>query len=244
MLGTMKAGCLAFGVVALMAGSANAQGLTWTDSGFVNVNVGVQSGSRALETQSVFELYAEQGSLATTQDVGGGAFFDFSAGYKVWRNLAVGVGYTRSGSDADAAIAASVPDPVFFDRLRPLTGVSSGADHSENAIHLQGTWVMPVTDIIDVGLSFGPTIFNVSQDLPASITVNEPGPTLASTTVSEESESTVGFNLGVDVNYFFTPRLGAGLLARYTWGSVDFPSASDSLTVGGFQLGAGVRYRF
>ncbi len=227
----------------LGAAPANAQ-MIWTDQGFLNVNVGGQAGSRNLNSASSFDLYGEQGSLSTTQDVGGGGLFDFSAGYKVWRNLALGLGYSRTSSEADVAIAASVPDPVFFDRLRPLTAISSGAKHSENAVHIQGTWIMPVTDTLDVGFSFGPTIFNVSQDIPTAITVNEPGPSLGSTTVVREKKSAVGINLGVDVNYFFTPRIGAGLLARYTGGSVDFDAADDSVSVGGFQVGVGVRVRF
>jgi hypothetical protein len=241
---TLKVGCLSLALATLTTAPARAQQLTWTDKGFVNVNVGAQAGSHDLSSQSTFELYGENGTLATTQDVGGGGLFDVSAGYKVWKNLALGIGYSHSGSDADAAIAASVPDPVFFDRLRGLTAVSSGAKHSENAIHIQGTWVMPVTDTLDVSFSFGPTIFSVKQDIPTAITVNEPGPTLADTIVSDDSGTGVGINLGLDVNYFFTPKYGAGLLLRYTRGSVDLDHSTDSLTVGGFQIGVGARIRF
>lgn len=240
---TMRAACLAAALGAVAAVPANAQ-MTWTDRGFANVNFGVQGGSSDLEATSTFELYGEQGTLSTAQEVGGGGLFDLSAGYKVWRNLAVGIGYSRTGSDADVAIAASVPDPDRFDRHRPLTAVASGADHSQSALHLQGTWVMPVTDKVDAAFSFGPTIFTVSQDIPSAITVSEPGPTLASTSVTEASETTMGIHFGVDLNYFFTPRIGGGVLARYTWGSVEFEGADDSISVGGFQLGFGVRYRF
>ena len=45
---------------------------------------------------------------------------------------------------------------------------------------------MPVTDKIDVGFSFGPTIFMVGQDVATAITVTEPTPTLASTTITRE----------------------------------------------------------
>ncbi len=239
----LRAGCLALAFGVCTAAPARAQ-MTWTDSGFLNVNVGAQSGSRNLDTASTFDLYGEQGSVATTQEVGGGGFFDVSAGYKVWSNLAVGLGFSHVGSDADVAIAASVPDPNFFDRLRGLTGVSPGASYSENAFHFQGTWIVPVTDTLDVGFSFGPSIFRVTQDIPTGVSVNEPGPTLASTTIVSEDKTAAGFNIGVDVNYFFTPKFGAGALARYTRGSVDFDSATDSLTVGGFQIGVGARVRF
>jgi hypothetical protein len=246
----LKAGCLAVVFGALIAAPAQAQ-MTWTDKAFLNVNVGAQTGSHTLDTTGTFDLYGEQGSLSTTQDVKGGGLFDISGGYKVWRNLAVGIGYSHTGSDTDVAIAANVPDPIFFDRLRPLTAVSSGAKHSENVIHFQGTWIVPVTDKADVGFSFGPSIFNVKQDLPTAITVNEPGPTLASTTIVSEKKTAVGFNLGMDVNYFFTKKvrfytkqIGAGLLLRYARASVDFDGANDSLSVGGFQIAVGLRVRF
>lgn len=240
-LTTIASLTLVFGV--LTATRASAQ-MTWTDKGFVNVTFGVQGGSHSLETSSTFDLYGEQGSLATTQDVGGGPIFDVTAGYRVWRNLAVGASFSRSASDADVAIAAQVPHPNLFDTLRPLAAISEGSEHSESAFHLHGTWMVPVTDKVDVGLSFGPTIFAVSQDVPAAITVSEPTPTLASTTITRVDKTTVGVHFGADVTYLVTPRFGAGLLLRYAWGSADIEGASDSLTVGGFQIGAGLRVRF
>ena len=240
---TIKAGCLSAAMLLMAAPSVQAQ-MTWTDQGFVNVNIGAQAGSRDLNTQSTFEIYGENGSLATAQEAGGGGLFDFSIGYKVWRNLAVGIAYSRSGSDSDAAIAATVPDPVFFDRQRALSATATGLDHSENQFHIQGTWMVPVTDKVDVGLSFGPTIFSVSQEIPTAITVNEPGPTLASTSIVKEKKTVGGINFGVDVNYMITPRYGAGGFIRYTRGSVEWDAADDSTGVGGFQIGFGFRYRF
>ena len=239
----IKAGCLSLTLCALAASPAQAQ-MTWTDKAFANVNFGLQEVSRTLEANSTFDIYGETGTLTTTQPIDGGGLFDISAGYKVWRNLAVGIGFSRVKSDADVAIAANVPDPNFFDRPRGVTGTASEAEHSANAIHIQGTWVMPVTDKIDVAFSFGPTIFMVKQDVVTAISVNEPGPTLASTTIASEDKSAVGFNLGFDANYFFVPRIGAGVLVRYTRGSVDLDSAEDNLTVGGFDLGFGLRLRF
>jgi hypothetical protein len=38
--------------------------------------------------------------------------------------------------------------------------------------------------------------------------------------------------------------VAVGGLARYAWGSADIDGATESLGVGGFQIGVGVRYRF
>jgi hypothetical protein len=239
----MKAGLLCLGMCAAVASTAQAQ-MTWTDQAFVNVSGGFQGGSGTLATATTFDLYDEQGTVASTQDVSGGGLFDVSAGYKVWRNLAVGLGFSHSGSTSDAAITASVPSPLVFDQLRNVSASASGLKHSENTIHLMGTWMVPVTDKIDVGLSAGPSIFHVKQQLPSAVTVSEPGPTVSSVSVNDATKTTVGINLGVDVTYLVTKRMGVGGLARYTWGSADLDGTSDSLTVGGFQIGGGLRLRF
>ena len=218
--------------------------MQWTDKGFLNVNFGVQTGSHDLDTNTTFELYEEPATIDSSQTVDGAAFFEVGAGYRVWRNLALGVTYSRLTSDTDVSITGSIPDPVFFDRLRPVSGSVSGAEHSQQAIHLQGVWMMPVTDTVDVGFAFGPTIFLVSQDVPSAVNVAEPGPTITSIDVTSEDATSLGFHAGVDVTYLVTPRIGVGGTARYSWGSADIEGATDNLTVGGFQIGAGVRFRF
>lgn len=242
---TMKAGLLCLAMCAAVAPKAHAQ-MTWTDKGFVNLTGGAQAGSRSLATVTTFDIYDEKASISSSQDVKGGAFFDISAGYKVWHNLALGLGYSRAGSKTDAAFAASIPDPLRYDMPRSVSASASNLKHTEGALHFMGVWMVPVTDKIDVGVSAGPSIFMVKQDLPA-LTIEaivEPGPSVTKTTVVNVGKTTVGINFGVDVTYLVTKRVGVGGLARYTWGSADLEGASDKLTVGGFQIGGGVRYRF
>ena len=193
------------------------------------------------------DIYGEPASFASTQDVGGGAFFDISGGYKIWRNLAVGIGLTHVGSTTDLTVNAQIPDPLFFDQPRNVTVSVPDAHHSQTAINLTGTWVMPITDKIDVGYQFGPTIFLVSQDLPGAPpagAIVEPGPTVTSLPLESEDKTTVGIHFGMDVTYMITPRFGVGGIARYSWGSADLAGADKSLTLGGFQIGGGLRVRF
>ncbi len=239
----IKTGFLCVAICAAFAPRAGAQ-MTWTDKGFVNVTGGVQVGSHPLDASTAFDIYDEQATVETSQKVKSGGLFDVSAGYKVWRNLAIGVGYSWTSSKADATVSASVPDPVFFDRPRSITASASGLKHKESVINLSGVWMVPVTDKIDVGVSAGPSIFNVKQDIPGTLTLAEPGPTVSQVSVTSPSKTTVGLNFGVDVAYMINKRFGVGGLARYTRGSVDLEGASAKLTVGGFQLGAGLRVRF
>lgn len=233
--------CLAMGVVAVPGAQAQ---MTWTDQGFVNVTGGAQAGTHALDTSTSFNLYDEKATVASGQQVKGGGFFDVTAGYKVWRNLAAAIGYSHTGSTTDATITANIPDPRVYDKPRSITAAATGLKHSENTINLMGVWMVPVTDKVDVGVSTGPSIFSVTQDLPSNVAVSEPGPAVSSVTTSEVKKTTVGFNAGVDVTYLVTKRVGVGGLARYTWGSADLSGASAKLTVGGFQIGGGVRLRF
>jgi hypothetical protein len=238
----MLATGVAFGVCT--AQSAHAQSMQWTDRGFASVNFGAQAPSQTLSTNVTPDIYGEPASFASTQDVGGGAFFDIAGGYKIWRNLAVGIGFTHVGSSADLTVNASIPDPLFFDSPRNVTVAVPDAHHSQTAVNLTGTWVMPITDKIDIGYQFGPTIFVVHQDLPGVPTVEEPGPTITSLPLNEERNTSVGIHFGVDLTYMLTPRWGVGGIARYSWGSADLDGADDSVTVGGFQIGGGVRVRF
>jgi hypothetical protein len=228
---------------AVQAPPAQAQ-MQWTDKGFATVSVGAQAPSRTLTTNTTFDVNGEPASQIATQEVAGGAFFDISAGYKVWKNLAAGIGFTFVGSKSDLLVSAGIPDPDFFDRPRAVSATLPDANHSQTAINLTGTWIMPVTDKIDVGFQFGPTIFLVSQDVPGTLEVAEPGPTITSAALTKDDHTAIGVHFGIDATYLITPRYGAGLLVRYSVGSVDIVGASDGLTLGGFQIGFGGRVRF
>ncbi|HET7695843.1 MAG TPA: outer membrane beta-barrel protein [Vicinamibacterales bacterium] len=225
---------------------ASAQTMQWTDKGYVTFNVGAQVGSDDLDTNSTFSLYDETGTVSSTQRVKGGAFFELGGAYRVWgRNVLAGVSFTRMSSDSNVALTASIPDPVFFDRPRSVTASQSGAQHAENAIHLNAIWMMPVANKLDLGIFGGPTIFMVKQDTIGALTsssVTEPGPAI-NAPLSEVKKTTAGINFGVDVQYLVRKDIAVGGIARYSWGSVDIDGASGSLGVGGFQIGVGVRYR-
>jgi len=231
--------------VALAAGvPTDAHAQVWTDRGFANVTLGGQAPSHTLSAETTPEIYGEPASIRSTQDVGGGFLFEVAGGYKVWRNLAVGIGVSRVGSKGDLSIAAAIPDQLETDTLRNVTATVPDAKHGQTAINLTGTWMMPYTDKIDFGFHFGPTIFRVSQDLPSGFTIQEPTPTITSAALEKTTKTTVGIHFGVDATYLVTPRYGVGALVRYTWGSVDLGGADDSLTVGGLHLGVGLRVRF
>ncbi len=238
-----KAGILALCLCAAPQ-MVSAQTMQWTDKGYVAVSGGAQVGSDDLNTSSTFPLYDENASISSAQKVKGGGFFDIGGAYRVWgRNLLAGINYSHTSSDTDVAVNASIPDPAVFDRPRAAALTQSGAKHKEDAVHLSAIWMMPVANKLDVGIFAGPSIFAVKQQTISDLTVSEPGPTV-SAPLRDVKKTTVGVNLGVDLQYLVWKKWAVGGLARYSWGSASISGASKKLTVGGFQIGAGARYRF
>jgi len=229
----------------IAASPAAAQGPLY--GGFLNVNFGVQATSRTLDEGSTFVLYEETGTVEGTREVGAGPLFDLSGAFRVWNNVLVGVAYSRFSDKGDLVLDARVPDPLHFDRPRAATLTLADAAHTEHAFHVQVLYALPLTEKLDLTFGGGPSFFALSQDVLDELTATE-GSTLTVTgTPASVSESAVGYNLGADLAYLFTDRVGAGVFARYSEATVDM-SAGEGVTrdvkVGGFQLGGGLRFRF
>ena len=215
----------------------------WTDKAFAGISAGIQVGTSGVTSTQTFELYGEEASLLSQQDVKGGLFFDGQFGYKVWNNVALGVGITYTQAKSDAALTGSLPDPVFFSSPRSATATVADLTHRETWYAALATWVMPVTDKIDVFVSGGPAFVQVQQELPSSATVTEPGPSITDVGVTKFSETGFGFVAAADMRYMITPRFGVGALAKFSASKVDIGEGT-SMDVGGFQLGAGIRMKF
>jgi hypothetical protein len=217
--------------------------MQWTDKGFVSVSGGIQTGTSDVGNTVVFQQYGEEATLVTTQDVKGGPFFDIAAGYRVWRNLAVGASYTFLQSKSDASIAGTIPDPIRFSTLRSASASVTDLNHRESWIAGLLTWGLPITDKMDILISGGPAFVTVEQELPTGATVTEPGPTLTNIAATSVSESALGFIVGADVRYMVTSRIGLGVLAKFATASVDLTD-DVKMDAGGFQVGGGVRIKF
>jgi hypothetical protein len=238
-----KAGILALCVCAAPQ-IASAQTMQWTDKGYVSINVGAQVGSQTIATSSTFPLYDETATIASSQKIKGASFFDIGGAYRIWgKNLLIGVTFSHTSTDADVVLNASIPDPVRFDAPRTLTRTQGGAIHSENVVHLDAIWMIPVANKLDIGVFLGPSIFSLKQDTITTATVAEPGPTV-NAAFTRVSKSTVGFNAGLDLQYMVAKRWGVGAIARYSIGSTSLEGSSDKLKGGGFQIGFGGRVRF
>lgn len=228
---------------------------------FFNVSIGGQNKEQTFTDSSTFDIYGERGALAAGHTIGGGTLFDVSAGARVWKDLGVGIAYSTLTNKNEAVVSVRVPHPVVFGQSRTATATAEALEHSENVVHLQFMWTIPLTSKFQLTAMAGPSFFTVRQTIAtvqAPQDISDPAPftnvTITSVRRTEVKDSPVGVNVGVDGTYFITSagRLGIGIgaFARYSGASLDLPLAAGvtrdntDLKAGGPQGGIGLRLRF
>jgi hypothetical protein len=209
---------------------------------FIDVNGGYQAASHDINVSASPIIYDEPAQIATTEKVKGGGLFDIAVGYRVWRDLAISLGFTSTSSSSDAQTTATIPNPIFFDQPVTRNLTASGLKHKERTINLDVVWTWPISGNQDAAVSLGPSFIRVTQDVVANVSVPA-GTQDATALVETQSKTAVGFNIGGDYTYLFNHNVGIGAMARFVIGKADLTSV-PSLTVGGFQIGGGVRLRF
>ena len=236
-------------IMAVMAAPVTAQ------SAFINANGGQLETTDFADTVD-FTLFAEDGDFMADYQVAAAPLFDVSGGAMLGRFAAVGVGVSRFRTQDDAAVTARLPHPLFFDQDRTVSGTASSLTREEITIDLQATWIFPIARHFDLSLFGGPTFFIVEQDLVTSVSNTETFPfdttTFDAATAERQSQSGIGYNVGVDFTYFLQAagsgtRVGLGALVRFSRASIDFVSEDgDTIAVeaGGLYIGGGLRLRF
>jgi hypothetical protein len=231
------------GFVLVGARMATAQGTAPAEptKAFVDVNIGVQTPSRTLETSTSFPLYNENAVVNSAQTISSGAIFDARGGYRLGSRFGVAVAVSVLNRSSAGSLTASIPDPYVFNNPKIVTATGTGLTHNEIGTHVQLVWFVPVTEQFEVNIYAGPSFIYLTQDImTASVPAGTQDVTVAT---QQETGTAIGGNVGVDGNYLFNRRYGVGIFVRYAGGSVDLPSASGA-QVGGFQVGGGLRVRF
>jgi hypothetical protein len=218
----------------------------------VNANFGAQSHSHTVVSSSSFTVYAEEATVSSTKSVDGTSLFDFSIGYRVRDNLAVGFGVSRARDTASAEMVARIPHPFFFNRFQEVRTTVDDLDRVEVGLHIQAIWFPPLEEYLPenlkVALVVGPSFVKVRHALITSADV--PAGTQNALPVTENANGTAaGFSGGFDVSYPVTPLIGIGGFVRYSGGSTDLTTETDvvvaeDVKAGGLQMGAGVRLGF
>ena len=245
---------LVFGVfVALSPQDAAAQG-PWEDRVYMNVNFGVESGDSTVSGTRTGTVYDEEAQVASTTNWTSGGLFDVGVGVRVFRNLSAGIGYHQESNVTSAEVSGSIPHPVFFNRPRSFLHNEEGLERKELATHLVLGWTVPIGAKLDVMVFGGPSFFRLSMDVVSDFIIAERSSpyteVVVDPTVTRESKSVVGYNVGADVSYMAwendNVRLGAGVFFRYTGATAEMTvlSTPNDTKVGGLQFGFGGRVRF
>lgn len=242
------------GVCAGVAQDVQAQGGTWADRGYVNIGFGVESGSSSIADTLNFVIYEEPGTVTTTSSFTSGNILDAGFGFRVWRNMTVGIAYHQEENDSDATLTGSVPSPIFFNRPRNLSQNVTGLVRKEKATHLQFGWALPLNEKFDVLLFAGPSFFRLDQDVVSEVGIGERGSPFTEVVAQPEratrKNSATGFNAGFDATYILWSnddvRIGAGGFVRFAkaTASIMVLGSEQDTDVGGVQVGFGARIRF
>ena len=214
-----------------------------------SISGGAQLTNNSFDDAFDLTLYTEPEHVTVNYPAKSGLLIAGSGGYRVWRQLFVGLGVTRYSSSGDAQVTAQLPHPFFDNTRRPVDG-SARTTRSEAGVHLLLGWMLPVTSRVRVLLTAGPSVLNVQQLLVTDVTYSEAYPydtaIFTGTTNRNASHTAAGFNAGADLFWMFSRSLGAGALIQATHARARLSDGDRSVSVnaGGAQAAAGLRFLF
>ncbi len=237
---------------------AQSQWMTLSDRAYININGAFQGTSDTVFTETLTDtLYGEAANYELKNGLSiGGSTFDVGFGARVWNNVAAGLSISSVTTSSSLSATGTVPHPLFYNRSRNVTYEASDLSQSNLAYHVQFSWFVPLSDDFDVAIFAGPSFFTIDHrrgTLPVSI---ENSGTLLNNAVmtnlatQASSGTATGVNAGIDATYhlmeFMGAGVGAGVMVRWSSGSVDLATASgtQSVDAGGVQIAVGARLRF
>jgi len=239
---------------------SQSQWATLADRAYININGAFQGTTDRTFTGTLTEqLYDEPATYELTEGLSvGGSTFDVGFGARVWSNLAAGVAISSVSSSSTLSASGTVPHPLFFNQHRENVPYQAPSAFSQSnlAYHVQFSWFVPFSDTFDVAIFAGPSFFAIDHrtgSLPVSIENSgslSGDATLTQVSTQVGSGSATGVNAGIDVTYqlmeLMGARVGAGVMARWSSGTVDLVTAggSQSVNAGGVQIAVGARVRF
>jgi hypothetical protein len=217
----------------------------------IGVSGGVQQAAEDVSDHFTFAKNIETETVDVKYPMKPWTLIDLAAGYRMWKNLGVGVAVSVTSGKGTAEVTASVPHPFFFNQPRTVTGTENDITHSETGVHLQLQYLVPASGHLHFILEGGPSWVNVEHEVVTDVTITESYPYDAAAFGGAVTKSTkgsaAGFNAGIDVTWLFAESVGIGGIVRYTRADVDLKAVEGrSLTMkaGGLQGAVGIRVRF
>lgn len=227
--------------------------------GYLNLNAAYQPGEHSLTQRLFTPLYDETATYDVNYVSSPDVALDAALGFRVWSNLAVGLGATQFRYRHGVDVTGTVPHPLFYMRHREARDRPGGFDRTDVGVHLQVAWVARMADRLDVTLSAGPSLLRVELDWVSSIVPLEVGPPYdavqADLSRASLRKNVPGVNAGVDLMYHLARSLepgarfwtaGIGIFLRWTAGTsaLDEFGPDETIALGGLHGGVGLRFRF
>jgi opacity protein-like surface antigen len=215
------------------------------------LNAGVLPAKLEFSESRTFTEFAEQGTLdvSNSYDLG----FGGEGGLRYLFTEHVGAeavfSYTRRNGSAE--YTGRFPHPLYLDRPRVVTGTVEDLTHKETTVHVDVVY-SGASGHVGYALFGGLSYFiQVKPSLIGQPQYTHAFPydeiTITNVPILDESESKAGFNVGGELEYRFSEKVGGAVAVRYSRASVEFKvddANSVKLDAGGFFVGLGLRVRF
>lgn len=210
------------------------------------------------QTTHLFELYDESGDFKTRYDAQEALAWNVGLAWRLGpRRLGGHFGFGLEASLLDKPMAAEldarVPHPYVLSFPRDIETRVRGLRRRELGIHFfQGQYWRPLTDRLLLRVFAGPTVFMARQHVVTRIDTGNIEPTFDRAFLRGYDHSTakalkLGYNIGFDVTWLASHRVGLGGAVRYSRASItshDIPRTPVPFALGGPNVGGGLRLRF
>jgi hypothetical protein len=237
--------------MALAISIAPAAAQSWPERVHVSINGAFQATANDFTDRFEFDSNLETGSTSVEYPVQKGFVFDAGGGFRLWKNLGVGVSVSYFTRDEVAHTTSSFPHPFVFDQPREVTGDATGVTRKEAVVHVQVQYLWNPAGPLRVIFSGGPSFFNVEQELVAEVRITETFPydtaEFASAQTRQEKGSAPAFNVGADVMWMLGRTIGVGGIVRFSRATVEIDAPTNrtiSVDAGGVYVGGGIRIVF
>ena len=209
-------------------------------------------------TTHLFELHGESGDFKTRYDAQEALAWNAGLAWRLdHRRLGGHLGFGLEASLLDKPMAAElearVPHPYVLSFPREIKTRVRGLRRREVGIHFfQGQYWRTLTDRLLLRVFAGPTIFMARQHVVTRIDTGDFQPTFDRAFLRGYEHSTakalkLGYNIGFDVTWLASDRVGLAGAVRYSRASItshEIPRTPVPFALGGPNVGGGLRLRF
>jgi hypothetical protein len=202
------------------------------------------------ETQS-YELFKEEALIDHRYQDPKGRGLEIGGLMRVKGPLGVSAAVELFKNDREAAYAALLPHPFFYEQPRSLLGVRSDLTHEEQALHLGAVLSTNWGRRFSVDFFGGPSLFFTRTEVLGELLYSEVYPYDDVVPLGAESRTFEdrpwGYNVGASATLRVVSRFGLDIGIRYSRARIQLTPAENRIIefdAGGLRAGAGLRFLF